>query len=528
MKSEIIKQEKTVVEIKVTFPQEEMAEQLEKTYKNISQKANIKGFRKGKVPRAILEKLYPKQSILPEVAEDLLTQSLQDIVEEYDLTLITDPDIKVEKLELGADFVVNVTFNVEPDFELPSLEDIKATKTVVKITDLMVDDELREIQKSYPKTAPTYEDRALVEGDVASVKYTTEIYYDDATTHKSDEEFKSDIKLEKGYTRPEFLKDLVGKKPGEKVKIEIVYSADSSAKTKERKISKSIYNIEILGILKEELPELTDDFVKELSQGKIESLEALKADIRTQLESMEESRAQETLKADVMEKISNVLEIELPEVMVSREKENIKKRQETECEKEQMSLEDFLKKNNISQEENEKKIDEIAKQTVKNTLILNRVVRDFDVALEEADYNKELLNMAMKMGISPKQISDNLMKNEQAFASFKESVLMKKALDVLVSKVNITVNSVTREDFAETLEKMQESAKSKAAKKSSKTAKTTDTGTKEKKTTATKSKATSKAKTASTQNETVKEPAKKTRKTSKTKTQTEQLSLDLD
>ncbi len=521
MKSEIIKQEKTVVEIKVTFPQEEIAEQLEKTYKNISQKANIKGFRKGKVPRVILEKLYPKQSILPEVAEDLLTQSLQDIVEEYDLTLIADPDIKVEKLELYADFVVNITFNVEPEFELPNLEDIKATKTVVKITDLMVDDELKEIQRSYPKTAPTYEERALVEGDVASVKYTTEIYYDDSTTHKSDEEFKSDIKLEKGYTRPEFLKDLVGKKPGEKVKIEIVYSADSSAKTKERKISKSIYDIEILGILKEEMPELTDDFVKELSQGKIESLEVLKTDIRTQLESMEESRAQETLKADVMEKISNALDIELPEVMVSREKENIKKRQETECEKEQMSLEDFLKKNNISQEENEKKIDEIAKQTVKNTLILNRVVRDFDVALEEADYNKELLNMAMKMGISPKQISDNLMKNEQAFASFKESVLMKKALDVLISKVNVTVNSVTREDFAETLEKMQEFSKSKIAKKASKTARPTDTASKEKKTTTAKSK----AKTTATQDKATKEPAKRTKKTKK---QTEQLSLDLD
>ncbi|MDO4218622.1 MAG: trigger factor [Synergistaceae bacterium] len=513
MKSEIIKQEKTVVEIKLTFLQDEVIDQLENAYRDISQKANIKGFRRGKVPRVILEKYYPKQSILPEVAENLLTKSLQGIVEEYDLNLISDPDIKLEKLELGSDFVVNVTFNVEPDFELPNLQDIAVTKTVVKITDNMVEDELKEIQKSYPKTVPTYEDRALVAGDVASVKYTTKIYYNDSTEHSSNEEFKSEIKLEKGYTRPEFLENLVGKKPGEKVKIEITYSVDNSVKTKERKISKSIYNIEVLGILKEEIPELTDDHVKELSQGKLESVEALKNDIRTQLESMEESRAQETLKADVMERISSSIDIELPEVMVSREKENIKKRQETECEKERISLEDFLKKNGITKDENEKKVDEIAKQTVKNTLILYHIVRDDNITLEESDYNKELINMSMKMGLSPKQISDNLMKNEQAFASFKESVLMKKALDAVISKVKVTTNSVTREDFAKTLEKIRETSKGQSAAKATKT---TD-----------KAKTVTKSKSATTKVKTERKTAKRAKTTAKKDT-TEQLLLNLD
>ena len=130
MKTEILSQEKNVVEAKAQFTAEEVNKAIENTYKDISKKANIKGFRKGKVPRRMLELYFPKDAACAETLEKLLGDAIDNMVEEFELKLIADPDLKPEPLKENEPYEFTVTFEVTPEVTLPELGEIEAEKTI--------------------------------------------------------------------------------------------------------------------------------------------------------------------------------------------------------------------------------------------------------------------------------------------------------------------------------------------------------------------------------------------------------------
>ena len=126
MKTEILSQEKNVVEAKAQFTAEEINKAIENTYKDISKKANIKGFRKGKVPRRMLELYFPKDAACAETLEKLLGDAIDNMVEEFELKLIADPDLKPEPLKENEPYEFTVKFEVTPEVTLPELGDVEA------------------------------------------------------------------------------------------------------------------------------------------------------------------------------------------------------------------------------------------------------------------------------------------------------------------------------------------------------------------------------------------------------------------
>ena len=490
MKSEIIKQESTVVEIKLTFSKEELAEQLEKAYKDISQKASIKGFRKGKVPRPMLEKFYPKQAILPEVAEEMLNNAMQETVEEYDLVLLTNPDIKLEKLELGSDFIVNVTFAVEPDFEFPNLADIKLTKNTLTVTDAEVEDQLKWTATQYAKLTPSKEARALAAGDNASIKYTTEIFYDDGTSHKNDKEFTNNIKLADGSVRKEFIDSLVGKKPGDNAEVEITYEQAQANQADKRKIVKTVYHVTVTSLLKEEPRKLDDDFAKEFSGGRVQTLDELKKLFKDQASAEAERTTNLVFENDVLNYLYDTIDVEAPEVLVAQEKKRITQDQELKCQNEKITMEDYLKKINVTKEENDIAIEKDAKRMAKINMIISRFARENNVDIDAADIQERVLETAYNTGMSPKQIQEYLKKNANLLEAFKDEIYVSKARKLMASKVAFTVKEFTRDEFDKFMQ--AKNAKSNDDKSATKSTKAKTTVKKPKTTTSRKTKASDK------------------------------------
>ncbi|MEA5034262.1 trigger factor [Cloacibacillus evryensis] len=452
MKTEILSQEKNLVEAKAQFTAEEVTKAVESTYKKISKQANIKGFRKGKIPRRTLELYFPKESVYAETIENLIPDAIDKMIEEYELKLITEPEVKPGEIKDGEDFEVTVKFEVTPQFDLPDLEEIEVEKTVYETTDEMVEEQVKRIVESRAEVVPTYEDRPLTKDDYASVKYDTFVYYEDGSEKKAEEGQKTEIFLGADTMRPEVVEAIVGKVPGDSVSIELPIEGEEAKKDH---AVKSRYEIEILGIMKKTAPELTDELVAEITQSKHKTVDDFKEEIRKQLQTAAENQSKENLKDTIVNKISGLVEVEIPQTLVDRQKDSIKKQQAERIKRENnMTMDDFFEKSGMSKEGYDTELETAARNIVKRALVLEAVAEANDIEWTPDELTQEIASIARMSGIDPKKLQDYVYGDRDRLFEMAEKIRNRKTLDYLVTAVKVT--EVPEKKAEETVEKEAE------------------------------------------------------------------------
>lgn len=452
MKTEILSQEKNLVEAKAQFTAEEVTKAVESTYKKISKQANIKGFRKGKIPRRTLELYFPKESVYAETIENLIPDAIDKMIEEYELKLITEPEVNPGEIKDGEDFEVTVKFEVTPQFDLPDLEEIEVEKTVYETTDEMVEEQVKRIVESRAEVVPTYEDRPLTKDDYASVKYDTFVYYEDGSEKKAEEGQKTEIFLGADTMRPEVVEAIVGKVPGDSVSIELPIEGEEAKKDH---AVKSRYEIEILGIMKKTSPELTDELVAEITQSKHKTVDDFKEEIRKQLQTAAENQSKENLKDTIVNKIAGLVEVEIPQTLVDRQKDSIKKQQAERIKRENnMTMDDFFEKSGMSKEGYDTELETAARNIVKRALVLEAVAEANDIEWTPDELTQEIASIARMSGIDPKKLQDYVYGDRDRLFEMAEKIRNRKTLDYLVTAVKVT--EVPEKKAEETVEKEAE------------------------------------------------------------------------
>lgn len=452
MKTEILSQEKNLVEAKAQFTAEEVTKAVESTYKKISKQANIKGFRKGKIPRRTLELYFPKESVYAEMIENLIPDAIDKMIEEYELKLITEPEVNPGEIKDGEDFEVTVKFEVTPQFDLPDLEEIEVEKTVYETTDEMVEEQVKRIVESRAEVVPTYEDRPLTKDDYASVKYDTFVYYEDGSEKKAEEGQKTEIFLGADTMRPEVVEAIVGKVPGDSVSIELPIEGEEAKKDH---AVKSRYEIEILGIMKKTAPELTDELVAEITQSKHKTVDDFKEEIRKQLQTAAENQSKENLKDTIVNKIAGLVEVEIPQTLVDRQKDSIKKQQAERIKRENnMTMDDFFEKSGMSKEGYDTELETAARNIVKRALVLEAVAEANDIEWTPDELTQEIASIARMSGIDPKKLQDYVYGDRDRLFEMAEKIRNRKTLDYLVTAVKVT--EAPEKKAEETVEKEAE------------------------------------------------------------------------
>ncbi|WP_278549687.1 trigger factor [Cloacibacillus evryensis] len=452
MKTEILSQEKNLVEAKAQFTAEEVTKAVESTYKKISKQANIKGFRKGKIPRRTLELYFPKESVYAETIENLIPDAIDKMIEEYELKLITEPEVNPGEIKDGEDFEVTVKFEVTPQFDLPDLEEIEVEKTVYETTDEMVEEQVKRIVESRAEVVPTYEDRPLTKDDYASVKYDTFVHYEDGSEKKAEEGQKTEIFLGADTMRPEVVEAIVGKVPGDSVSIELPIEGEEAKKDH---AVKSRYEIEILGIMKKTAPELTDELVAEITQSKHKTVDDFKEEIRKQLQTAAENQSKENLKDTIVNKIAGLVEVEIPQTLVDRQKDSIKKQQAERIKRENnMTMDDFFEKSGMSKEGYDTELETAARNIVKRALVLEAVAEANDIEWTPDELTQEIASIARMSGIDPKKLQDYVYGDRDRLFEMAEKIRNRKTLDYLVTAVKVT--EAPEKKAEETVEKEAE------------------------------------------------------------------------
>ncbi len=173
MKSEILSQERNVVVVKSVYEASEVDKTVSRTVRELSNKVNIKGFRKGHVPRKALEMYVGRGAIYRETLENLAQQALDEIVAEYDLDLVTNPNLDAKELKEGEPLEITFTFEVRPEVKLPELASLEAEKIVYRVQDADVDEELHHLLEANAKLEPIDEDRPATMDDIVETQYTS-------------------------------------------------------------------------------------------------------------------------------------------------------------------------------------------------------------------------------------------------------------------------------------------------------------------------------------------------------------------
>lgn len=436
LKTEILSQEKNVVEAKAQFTAEEVTKAVESTYKKISKQANIKGFRKGKIPRRTLELYFPKDAVYAETMENLVPDAIDKMIEEYELKLIAEPDVKPGEIKEGEGFEVTVKFEVTPQFDLPNLEEIEVEKTVYETTDEMVEDQVKRIIESRAEMVPTYEERPLTKDDYASVQYDTFLYYEDGSEKKAEEGQKTEIFLGADTMRPEVVEALVGKAPGETVSIELPVEGEEAKKDH---VVKSRYEIEVLGIMKKTTPELTDELVIEITQSKHKTTGEFKEEVRKQLEAAAENQSKENLKDTIVNKIAGMVEVDVPMTLIERQKDSIRKQQAERIKRENnMTMEEFFEKSGMNKESYEAELDMAAMNIVKRALVLEAVAEANDIEWTPEELTQEITSIARMSGVDPKKLQDYIYGDRDRLFEMAEKIRNRKTVDYLVTTVKVT------------------------------------------------------------------------------------------
>jgi len=435
LKTEIISQEGNKQRIRATIDAQEFQKALNTVIGDLSRKANIKGFRKGKVPRNVLEMYFGREGIYSEALEKVLPAAMGEIVEEYDLSLISEPEVDLEgEVEEGKPVTAVFTFEVRPEVILPDLASIVVEKPVVEVTEAMVDEAIEQIRLRHSELKPV-ENRSSREGDSVSVEYTTQILEDGQENEASSPQTTT-IQLDPETLREELKNALTGKNVGDEESVEITIEAEHPDPSLAGKTLR--YNLKVKEILERILPELDEAFIRKTSQDRLANLEEFRREVAERIEEQIRRDVQNAMEANALSKLREEAQVTIPETLIERQVASMKEDEAAQIRKQfNLSLEEYLDKNGITPEAFEKGIRERAERIVRQTLILESLADERSIEVLPQDIDKEIQNLADSLHADPERIRSLLFKDRERMTDFLHRIRMNKAISQLLSEVTI-------------------------------------------------------------------------------------------
>jgi trigger factor len=435
LKSEILSQEKNVVVVKVEYESGEVDTAVSGIVRELSKKAHIKGFRKGHVPRKTLELMMGKNSIYRETLETLAKGALENVISEYDLNPVTDPKLKLGELAEGNSLDIEFTFEVRPEVDLPDISTLSAEKTVYTVRDEEVEEGLRQILESNARVEPLEDDRPAERHDIVDTVYSSYLVQDGGELKSLEKDKKSTLYL--STLRQDIAEAIIGHRPAEKLSFDIRLEDDYP----DRKMAGSTvhYELEILNFMKRVVPEADDATIEEISHGKYQSADEIKAELRKKLEEDASARSEASLHESAVKALAEAAGVDVPETMIDRQYLAMRREHDNQFQRSlKQSLDDYLTNNNLSVAEFDGNIRKRAEETVRNTLVLDALAERDEISFTQDDVNEEIIRMASSMRVNPQEMADMISANRKEFTNLTMRVRTRNTVKHLASLVKTT------------------------------------------------------------------------------------------
>ena len=422
-KSEII--EKNRYELQITVDKATFDAAVTKVFKQKAKNINVPGFRKGKAPRAIIEKMYGAGIFYEDAINDLIPEAYADALKEAALDVVSQPEFDVVSLDDNG-LVLSAKVYVKPEVEIKDYAGIEVEKTVAPVSDEDVDKEIGLVRERNSRETEVT-DRPAEMGDTAVIDFEG---FCDGVAFEGGKGTDYALKLGSGSFIPGFEEQVAGKSIDEEFDVNVTFPAEYHASDLAGK--EAVFKCKIHSITKVELPELDDDFAKDVSE--FDTFAEYKADIKAKIEKRHESEADRAVEDKLMEALIEKLEADIPESMFVAETENFVRDYDNRLRMQGLDLKTYFKYTGLDLDALRAQMRPQAERQVKARLALEKIAALESLEATEEDIEGEYKNIADAYGVELDQVKASI-DSESIAADMK----VKKAMDLVKEKAVVTV-----------------------------------------------------------------------------------------
>ena len=417
--------EKNMAKLTIEVSAEEFEKACEKAYQKNKNKINVQGFRAGKAPRNVIEKMYGAAVFFEDAANELIPDAYAKAAEESGLDIVSRPEIDVVQIEKGKDFIFTAEVAVKPEVELGQYKGVEVEKAPVEVTDAEVEAELNRVREQNSRML-TVDDRAIADGDLANIDYEG---FCDGVPFAGGKDEGYDLAIGSHSFIDTFEEQLIGKNIGDEVEVNVTFPAEYHAAELAGK--PAMFKVKVNGIKVKELPELDDDFAQDVSE--FDTLEEYKNDLKATLLERKEKDAKAVKEEAVVDKIIEGAKMEIPEPMITGTVGQMAEDFAQRIQAQGLSIEQYFQFTGMNANTFMENLKPQALKRIQSRLVLEAVVKAEGITASEEDVNKEISNMAEMYQMEVDKLMELIGENEKK--AMAEDVAVQKALELVVNAV---------------------------------------------------------------------------------------------
>ena len=424
MSLQVERLEHNMAKLTIEVPAEEVEKALQAAYLKERGKISLPGFRKGRVPRQMIEKMYGPEVFYDEAANRMISEAYAKAYDECELELVSQPKIEITQLEKGKEFIFTAEVAVKPEVKLGEYKGLKVDKVSTRVTQKEVDE---EIDKERERNARTIDvtDRAVQDKDQITLDFEGFV---DGVAFEGGKASDYPLTIGSGAFIPGFEDQLIGANIDEEKEINVTFPEEYQAKELAGKAA--VFKCTVHSIKAKELPELDDEFVSDVSE-KSETVDAYKAEVNAKIKERKENEGKQKREDQSVEQAVANAEMDIPEAMISFQSRQMVDDFARRIMQQGMTMEQYFQFTGLSEEKMMEEFKPEAEKRIRTRLTLEAIVAAENIEVSEERLDEELQKMADSYKMEVDKLKEYMGENEKK--QMKEDIAIQEAVTLIAN-----------------------------------------------------------------------------------------------
>ena len=427
---------KNMVKLTVEVETEAVDAAIKSAYNKQKNKIAIPGFRKGKVPQAMIEKMYGPDVFYEDAANTMLQAQYPAAVEQSGVDVVSRPTVEVTQIEKGKPFIFTAEVAKRPEVTLGKYNGVTVTKIDTSVSDEEVDAEIENQRNTNARTV-TVTDRAVQEGDTAVIDFEGFV---DGVAFEGGKGENHPLEIGSHSFIDTFEDQLVGKNAGDEVEVNVTFPEQYQAEELAGK--PATFKVKINEIRAKELPELNDEFVQDISE--FDTLAEYREDTKKKLQERKENAAKGTKEDEAIQKIIDKSKMEIPEAMIDMQAENMIEEFAQRIAAQGMSFEQYMQFSGMTIDKMKEQVRPEALQRIQSSLVLEQIAKEENIEVSDADVDAEIEKMAKNYGMEADKLKEYMGEGEKE--SMKRELAITKAVELIMDNIKERAKAKTKKE----------------------------------------------------------------------------------
>ncbi|MBR4723187.1 MAG: trigger factor [Clostridia bacterium] len=420
--------EKNLVKLTFEVSSEEFAKAVNRAYAKNAKKYSVPGFRKGKVPKSVIEKYYTEAVFYDDAVNSVLPDAYEKALSESGIEPAARPEFDVEEIKKGEPVVFTALVTTKPEVELGEYIGIKLPKIEHNVSESDVEKEIKATQEKNARLVPA-DGKKIKKGSIVTIDFLGSV---DGVEFEGGKGENYDLEIGSNTFIPGFEDQLIGKKAGDEVDVNVTFPEEYHAADLAGK--DALFKVKIHENKVKELPEINDDFASEVSE--FDTLEEYKNSIKERLEKAAADKVKTETENAVVDKAAENAKIEIPEAMIADQCERMAEDFAQRLQYQGLDINQYMKYTGSTLEQMKESFKPQAEKQIKTTLVLEAIAKKENIDVTDEEVNDKICEMAKQYNMEPDKLKELM--QEKDIENLKEEISMNKVIDMLVNKAKIS------------------------------------------------------------------------------------------